>query len=330
MKKTVKFIVDEVDEGQRLDKFLSSKLSDYSRNVVQKFIKESFVFDAKNQPVINQKLIVNIGDEFFVNIPDINKNDSVMEAENIPLDILYEDEYLLVVNKPAGMVVHKGAGVSKGTLVNALLYHTNNKLSSIGENVGRQGIVHRLDKETSGLMIVCKNDKAHLILANDFANHNVKRSYYTIVAGILNPLSGVIDKNISRNPYLRQEMKIAKDGGKVAITNYETIKVFTGAKYKPISLVKCVLETGRTHQIRVHLSSQGNFVLGDKVYGNMQKFLTKIENQEVKNFLKNINRQLLHSKTLSFTHPVTKEIMKFETKLPKDMQEVVDFFENQI
>ena len=330
MIKKLNFIVGELDAGQRLDKFLSSKVPDYSRNMIQKFIADGCVFDCKNQLVQNQKLIVNVGDEFFLNIPETEDNNSVMEAENIPLDILYEDEYLLVINKPAGMVVHKGAGVLSGTLVNALLYYTNNTLSSIGADVGRPGIVHRLDKETSGLMIACKNDKAHLILANDFANHSVKRSYYAIVAGILNPLSGVINKNIVRNPYSRQEMKVAKDSGKPAITNYETIKVFTGAKYKPISLVKCVLETGRTHQIRVHLSDQGNFVLGDKVYGNMQKFLTKIENVEVRNILKNINRQLLHSKTLAFTHPITKEVLKFETKLPLDMQQVINFFECEV
>ncbi len=327
MSKIVNLIVDDSGVGLRLDKFLSSNLPDYSRVKIQKFISDGLVLCSSGIVCNDKNLIVKLNDKFTVNIPN-NKIDLLPKAVDIPLDIVYEDDDIIILNKAAGMVVHSGAGTDDNTLVNALLSHTSGRLSSIGADTGRAGIVHRLDKDTSGLMMVCETDKAHLIMAKQFAEHSVKRDYYALVFGIPNPISGRIEKNIMRNPYKRQEMKAVVSGGKNAITNYEVIKVFSGAKFKPVSLVKCVLETGRTHQIRVHMSSIGTPILGDKVYGNMQKYVTQIENQSVRDLFKSIDRQMLHSKNIEFIHPITLQKMKFESKLPDDMQKIINFFED--
>lgn len=328
MEKTFNLVVDEGEKGLRLDKWLASKIEGCSRVKIQKLIKSGFVLDANDEIVADQKLAVNVGDEYSVRIPE-DEVVSSAKPENIPLDILYEDDDIIVVNKPAGMVVHQGAGVSSGTLVNALLYHCNGHLSSIGAEAGRQGIVHRLDKDTSGAMLACKTDVAHLEMYKQFANHSVKREYYALLWGIPNPVSGRIEKNIARNPHSRQEMTVVVDGGKPAITNYETLTVFSGSKFKPLALVKCVLETGRTHQIRVHMASIGTPILGDVVYGNPSRHITQVENEDVRSLLMGISRQMLHSKNIEFIHPITKEKMKFETKLPEDMQKVINFFKGE-
>ena len=325
MQKTLNFIVDEKDKGIRLDKWLASLVDDLSRVKIQKLIKSGFVLDGNDNVVADQNLSIDVGEEYILNIPE-NDDNCVVEPQNIPLDILYEDDDIIIINKPVGMVVHRGAGVNSGTLVNALMYHCNGKLSSIGIDVGRQGIVHRLDKDTSGAMMACKTDKAHLEMYKQFANHSVKREYYALLWGMPNPISGKIEKNIARNPRARQEMTVVVDGGKTAITNYETLEVFSGAKFKPLSLVKCQLETGRTHQIRVHMASIGSPILGDSVYGNPSKHITQIEDEEVRNLVRNISRQMLHSKNIEFEHPITKKKMKFETSLPDDMKMIIDFF----
>ena len=189
--------------------------------------------------------------------------------------------------------------------------------------------MHRLDKDTSGAMMACKTDKAHLEMYKQFANHSVKREYYSILWGMPNPVSGRIEKNIARNPRARQEMTVVVDGGKPAITNYETLEVFSGAKFKPLSLVKCQLETGRTHQIRVHMASLGVPILGDSVYGNPSRHITQIEDEEVRNLVRNVSRQMLHSKNIEFVHPITKQKMKFSTSLPQDMKDIIDFFKGE-
>ncbi len=326
MSKSLKFIVSEEFNNTRLDKYLSSNITECSRTKIQSLIKSGSVFDKNNNTITNQKIFVNTGDELIINIP--SDTPSIISPENIPLNIVYEDEFLIIINKPAGMVVHEGAGIKNGTLVNALLYHTKGNLSSIGSDVGRSGIVHRLDKDTSGLMVACKTDSCHIAMTEMFASHSIKREYYTLVWGIINPIAGRIEKNIVRNPYKRQEMKVSDSSGKTAITNYETLRVFSGYKFKPISLIKCTLETGRTHQIRVHMNYIGNPILGDSVYCNTQKYLTQIENIEVKNILKNIKRQMLHSKTIEFIHPITNQNLKFTSKLPSDIEEIISFFDS--
>ncbi len=328
MENTFHLKVEDSFEKFRLDKWLSLQLPDISRSKIQKLIKQGCVLDFNDEVVADQNFLIQSGDEYTLVIKEENNNIQVM-PENIPLDVLYEDDDIIVVNKPAGMVVHRGAGVNSGTLVNALLYHCNGKLSSIGAEVGRQGIVHRLDKDTSGAMMACKTDRAHLEMYKQFAKHEVKREYYAILWGMPNPLKGRIEKNIARNPKSRQEMKVVVDSGKPAITNYETLEVFSGAKFKPLSLVKCQLETGRTHQIRVHMASIGVPILGDSVYGNPSKHITQIENEDVRTLIKGISRQMLHSKNIEFLHPITNEKMKFSTDLPSDMQSVIDFFKGE-
>ncbi|MBR1544444.1 MAG: RluA family pseudouridine synthase [Alphaproteobacteria bacterium] len=327
MSNILNFEVSEEFNGVRLDKWLATVMPDFSRSKIQQFIKNGCI--TKNgTPVESQRIDVATGDVYCVNVPE-EQVEVTLKPENIPLDILYEDDDIIVINKPAGMVVHQGAGVNSGTLVNALLYHCNGKLSNAGGDVGRQGIVHRLDKDTSGAMMACKTDKAYRIMQKQFADHSVKREYYALLWGMPNPISGRIEKNIGRNPHSRQEMTVVIDGGKTAITNYETLEVFSGAKFKPLALVKCLLETGRTHQIRVHMSSIGTPILGDSVYGNPARHITQVENEEVRTLLLGIKRQMLHSKNIEFTHPITGEKMKFETKLPSDMQEIIDFFRGE-
>ena len=325
MEKKFTFVVEKQFDGVRLDKWLSSVCVDFSRSKIQQLIEKGCL-KKENNIVSERRLEVHVNEEYQLIVLD-EKVDTFMKPENIPLDILYEDDDIIVINKPVGMVVHQGAGVNTGTLVNALLYHCGGKLSAEGSDIGRQGIVHRLDKDTSGAMMACKTDKAYMIMQKKFAEHLVKREYYALLWGIPNPISGRIEKNIARNPHSRQEMTVVVDGGKPAITNYETLRVFSGAKFKPLALVKCVLETGRTHQIRVHMASIGTPILGDSVYGNPSRHITQIENESVRNLIMGIDRQMLHSKNIEFDHPITGKHLKFETKLPDDMQRIIDFFD---
>ena len=232
--------------------------------------------------------------------------------EEIPLDIVYEDESLLVVNKPAGLVVHPGAGNWNHTLVNGLLAHCGSGLSGIG-GVRRPGIVHRIDKDTSGLLVVAKTDVAHLALAKQFEAHSIQREYQAFVWGRLNNEEGRIEGNIGRSTTNRQKMALVRTGGKTAVTHYKRLAVF-GSDL--VSHIKCVLETGRTHQIRVHLSSIHHPLVGDSVYGHAPKNAT--------DFLRFFPRQALHAGVLGFVHPVTQEQMLFEAPLPKDLSELLD------
>ena len=209
MSNILTFEVDEQFNGVRLDKWLATVMPDFSRSKIQQFIKNGFI-TKNDSPVESQRIDVATGEIYSVNVPE-EKVETSLKPENIPLDILYEDDDIIVINKPAGMVVHQGAGVDSGTLVNALLYHCNGKLSSVGSDVGRQGIVHRLDKDTSGAMMACKTDKAYSVMQKQFANHSVKREYYALLWGMPNPISGRIEKNIARNPHSRQEMTVVYD-----------------------------------------------------------------------------------------------------------------------
>ena len=258
---------------------------------------------------------VKIGDVFQVLIPPAAEAEPV--AEDIPLEIVYEDDDLLVVNKPAGMTVHPAAGVSRGTLVNALLFHCRDSLSGIG-GVKRPGIVHRIDRETSGLLVVAKNDNAHRFLSEQFAEHSIERTYYAVVYGVPNPLAGRIDGNIGRSSADRKKMALVASGGKPAVTHYKTLQVFKNA----VSLVQCNLETGRTHQIRVHLTSVGNALIGDKVYVKNHKTAVNLP-QNLKNYVNDFPRQALHAKSLGFVHPRTQKFMQFDSELPSDMAELV-------
>lgn len=303
------------DKNLRLDKFLAQNLPDFSRSQLQRLIAEGNVL--QDDIVISDNAYkVKTGDVFQISVPPAAEAEP--PAEDIPLNIVYEDEDLLVVNKPAGMTVHPAAGVSRGTLVNALLYHCRNSLSGIG-GIKRPGIVHRIDRETSGLLVVAKNDAAHRFLSEQFAEHSIERTYLAVVYGVLQPLNGRIEGNIGRSPADRKKMSVVQNGGKFAATNYKTLQIFK----KAASLVQCNLETGRTHQIRVHLTSVGSPLIGDSVYVKNRKTAVSLPS-ELKKYVNDFPRQALHAKSLGFIHPRMKNFMQFDSELPEDMKELLE------
>ena len=302
--------------GWRLDKFLAMVLPEISRARLQQLIKQGFVTKGEDT-VQDSSFKIHTGEAYTLSVPPPEEADP--EPENIPLEIVYEDEDLLVVNKPAGMTVHPAPGAYHGTLVNALLYHCQGQLSGIG-GVKRPGIVHRIDKETSGLLVVAKNDMTHKALTEQFSIHSIERTYLAFIYGVLNPLQGVVDAPIGRSPYDRKKMAITAKGGKRAVTHYETLKVCG----KAASLVKCQLETGRTHQIRVHLSSLGTNLIGDKVYVKAKKSQILGLSADLKEYVNNFPRQALHAQTLGFIHPRTQKMMQFSSVLPDDLRELAE------
>ncbi len=289
----MEIIVDE--ENVRIDKYLASK-TDYSRETITKMLAEEYIL--VNGKSIKASYKVKVGDVIL--IKDGFVKEMSLKATKMDIDIVYEDEYLMVINKDSGVVVHPGAGNSNDTLVNGLLYY--NKTLSKGEEF-RPGIVHRLDKDTSGLMIIAKDDKAHELLADDFKNKRIHREYIALLDGVFPQKKAIIDAPIGRSKQYFDKMEVCKDGKK-AITNLEVIK-----KYKDYTLVKLVLETGRTHQIRVHLAYIGYPVHNDPVYSN--KVCTDFG-------------QFLHSAYLKFKHPITGEVLEFNSKLPEEFQTFID------
>ena len=296
----------ENEEGDRIDRYLAEEMPERSRSYLQKLIKEQYI-KVNNKPVkANYRLV--LGDRVEVCIPEAKEPD--IEPENIPLDILYEDEDVIVVNKAKGVVVHPAPGNYTGTLVNGILYHCSD-LSGIN-GVIRPGIVHRIDKDTSGILVIAKNDEAHNKLAIQFKDHSIKREYYALVEGKFSNTNGTIDKPLGRDKKERIKMAINEEG-KRAVTHYEVLEQYD----KGVSLVKCTLETGRTHQIRVHMASIGHPLVGDLVYGyKRQKF--------------NIEGQALHAKTLGFIHPRTNEYIEFTSELPKYFKELLEKLKNNV
>ncbi|MBQ9270915.1 MAG: RluA family pseudouridine synthase [Alphaproteobacteria bacterium] len=310
-------ITPEVTESEvktRLDKFLVAKLPNFSRAQIQRLIENGNVL-CEDVIMPNNAYKVRAGDSFIITLPPPLEAET--QPEDIALDIVYEDNDLVVVNKPAGMTVHPAAGAYNGTLVNALLFHCRDNLSGIG-GVKRPGIVHRIDRETSGLLVVAKNDTAHRFLSEQFSEHSIERTYFAVVYGIPSPLVGRIEGNIGRSKFDRKKMALVESGGKFAATNYKTLQVFGRAA----ALVQCNLETGRTHQIRVHFSSHGNALVGDKVYVKNKKSEIALPT-EIKSYVNNFPRQALHAKSLGFIHPRTKHFMQFDSALPADMSELV-------
>lgn len=307
--------VDEMASGQRLDKYIADNFPDFSRAQAQRLIEEACVF-IQDVPVTDKNYKTRIGELYRVYIPPLKE--AIPLAENIPLDILYEDSDVIVVNKPAGMTVHPAAGVSSGTLVNALLYHCHGSLSGIG-GVARPGIVHRIDRNTSGILVVAKNDTAHRFLAEQFSFHSVERTYYAVVYGVPKPSSGTICGNIARSPYDRKKMAIVSSGGKKAVTHYSIVEQYKNAA----ALVECHLETGRTHQIRVHLSSIGCHLIGDDVYVQTKKTSVSLP-LKIKLYVNSFPRQALHAYSLGFVHPRTHQFMSFSSDFPEDMKELIN------
>lgn len=292
-------IIDALDAGQRIDKYLAKQHDSMTRSYIQKLIKEDDIFVNEKPIKANYKLAV--GDSIIFSIPDPVTLDVL--PEDIPLSILYEDEHLIVIDKPKNMVVHPAPGHSSGTVVNALLYHCKDNLSGIN-GIMRPGIVHRIDKNTTGAIVICKNDIAHQSLALQLKEHTITRSYEAIVYNHFMDTDGLIDAPIGRHPIDRKKMAINYKNGKEAVTHYHVIENLN----QNFCHIKCQLETGRTHQIRVHMASLNHPILGDDVYGPVKsKF--------------HLSGQTLHAKVLGFRHPITEEYMEFESPLP-------EYFEN--
>lgn len=285
----------------RLDSGVAKIFSDLTRSYAKKLIEDGAVLVNGKTEKASYKLCE--GDKLTVNMP--KTQNLQVKPEKIPLDIVYEDDYLMVVNKPAGMVVHPAAGNYAGTLVNALLHHCGGSLSAIN-GVLRPGIVHRLDKDTTGLLIVAKGDRAHLSLSSQLKSRALKRSYLALVHNNITKDSGTINKMIARSPNDRKKMAVVNTGGREAVTHFCVVERF--GRY---TLVRCSLETGRTHQIRVHMRHMGHPVVGDKVYG--------VKNEEF-----NLKGQLLHAETIGFIHPETKEHMEFSAPLPESFVKVLE------
>lgn len=296
-------IVTSEDINKRIDKYLVEK-TEYTRSKIQKMIDNGNVLvndkEVKASYILKENDYITL--EEYEEVVDI-------EPEDIPLDIYYEDDDLIVVNKPSGMVVHPAPGHYSNTLVNALMYHTNN-LSTINTNI-RPGIVHRIDADTSGLLLVAKNDKTHNALANAIQKKEVKREYIALVEGIINEDTATIDAPIGRDKNNRKKMTVTGENSKEAVTHIKVLE-----RYKTSTLIRCILETGRTHQIRVHLSYINHPVVNDPVYG-------------YKHLIDKDFGQMLHAEKLSFVHPTTKEYMTFTSPLPKRFEEILEIYKNK-
>jgi 23S rRNA pseudouridine1911/1915/1917 synthase len=305
------------NDGQRLDAFVAATVPELTRSAVQRLIEQGQVLlDGK---VVKASYKLSAGEQVAVTIPPPEPATAV--AEDIELDILFEDADVVVVNKAAGMTVHPGAGVNSGTLVNALLGHCTD-LSGIGGEV-RPGIVHRIDKDTTGILVAAKNDAAHEGLARQFSEHTVKRVYHALIFGSPKTDKGKIEGIIGRHPVDRKKMSGKARHGRHAVTHWQVI-----ARYPEVTLLKLRLETGRTHQIRVHLSEAGYPLLGDSVYGGDAR-LGNVKDAKLKALIRALGRQALHAKVLGFIHPAKREYIEFTTDLPEDMQRIIDYLEKE-
>ncbi len=317
---SLSFIVEEQHEGQRADKVLSSLCSDLSRARLQGLIAQGEVM-LDGEVLKQTSLKLKSGQVLDVFIPEAKPCEP--EAEDIPLDILYEDDDVIVINKAVGMVVHPGAGNWSGTLVNALLYHCGDSLSGIG-GVVRPGIVHRLDKDTSGVMVAAKNDHAHQHLSAQLSDRSLSRVYHALVLGVPMPIKGTIDRGIGRHKHNRLKMSVMSSTPREARTHYKVLKSFGEA----CSLVECTLESGRTHQIRVHMEDLGHCILGDALYGAQPTQIRSLFKKsgyspEIINSILSIDRQMLHARHIHFVHPVTQEDHFYGSELALDFEKIV-------
>ena len=297
---TLNFNITEENNNIRIDRYLAEQCPDLSR-YIQKLVKDGAVFVNNRQVKANYK--VQPQDQVILTIPDMQVPDIL--PENIPLDILYEDQWLLVVNKPKDMVVHPSAGHMEGTLVNAVMAHCGEHLSGIN-GVLRPGIVHRIDKDTTGALLICKDDTVHRDLAEQLKVHSIKRRYRAIVQGNLKEDQGTVDAPVGRHPTDRKKMAVNYKNGKEAVTHYQVLERFGNATY-----IECRLETGRTHQIRVHMASLGHPLLGDTIYGSSKNPY-------------HLQGQALHAMILGFIHPITREYLEFQAPLPEYFIKLLD------
>ena len=323
MNNSMKFLVKKKDDSKRLDIFLSEKIDYLTRSNIKKIIESS---NAKINKKVTESPSKKVKSNDTIVVKLLIKNPDKLVPKKIKLDVRFEDEDILIINKPKGMVVHPGAANYENTLVNALLYKYKNKLSNINGEL-RPGIVHRIDKETSGLLVIAKNNLSHSKLGKQFSEHSIRRKYLCLVWGVIRPLQGRIETLISRNKKNRQLMMVSDFNGKNAITNYKTIKVFNIKDIPKISLIECELETGRTHQIRVHMKYKGSSLLGDNQYGKKNIKFKKVNEDFLKN-LSILNGQALHAKSLGFMHPSKNKWVNFESELPNDFKKLLDLLKN--
>ena len=323
MKKSIKLIAQPEDNNLRVDVFINKKESSLSRTRIKNLILNKKLH-------LNDKVIkspshkVLYKDKINLEIPEPKK--ASIKPFNFKLNIIHEDDDLLIIDKPAGIIMHPGAGNYDNTIVNALMHYCKGSLSNIGDEL-RPGIVHRIDKDTSGLIVVAKNNATHENLSKQFNEHTIHRIYQLMVWGKLRPQSGKIETLITRSSRNRQLMEVGITKGKKAITNYKTLEVFENDKTPTLSLIKCKLETGRTHQIRVHMSYKGNNILGDSKYKKKIKKLKNIDPDLEKSLLK-LNRQFLHAKTLGFIHPKSGKELEFSSILPQDLENILKMLRN--
>ena len=323
MEKKISLIAEEKDKNLRVDIFINKKQNDISRTRVKKLILNEKL-KLNNKIIIDPSKKISVGDILNLSIPEPKK--ASLKPYKYKLDIVYEDNDLIILNKPAGIVMHPGAGNFDNTIVNALINYDTASLSNIGDEL-RPGIVHRIDKNTSGLVVIAKNNKTHEHLSVQFREHSIKRIYQLLIWGKIRPSTGRVETYITRSSKNRQLMEVSNSKGKKAITNYKTIEIFEN-KYTPtLSLLECKLETGRTHQIRVHMNYLGNSIVGDEKY---KKKFKKIKNIDpiLEKSLTNLNRQFLHAKTIGFIHPKKNKEMIFDSILPKELEKILKMLRN--
>ena len=323
MEKNINFIVKVEENNSRIDILINQRENLISRTRIKNLIlKDKLTLN--NLIINNPSKKVNTGDNinFIIPKPEVTS----LKPFNYKLDIVYEDEELMVINKPANITMHPGAGNYDKTIVNALIHYDKNSLSNIGDEL-RPGIVHRIDKNTSGLILIAKNNQAHENLSNQFSKHTILREYQLLIWGKLRPSNGKIITFLTRSSRNRQLMEVSHSKGKRAITNYKTIEIFENEKIPTLSLVECKLETGRTHQIRVHMNYRGNSIVGDDKYKKKYKKLKNID-LKIHSLITNLSRQFLHAKTLGFMHPKKNKKMFFSSNLPPELNNILEMLRN--
>ena len=318
MKKKINLIVEEQDKNLRVDVFINKKEKSISRTRVKNLILDKQL-NLNDRIMMDPSKKINPGDNIDLIIPEPKK--ASLKPYKFELDIVYEDKDLIVLNKPSGIVMHPGAGNFDNTIVNALINYDKNSLSNIGDEL-RPGIVHRIDKNTSGLVVIAKNNQTHESLSIQFSKHSITRIYQLLIWGKIRPSKGRIETLISRSSKNRQMMEVSNSKGKKAITNYKTIELFENKNTPTLSLLECKLETGRTHQIRVHMNYLGNSIVGDDKYKKKFKKISNID-PLLENYLMNLNRQFLHAKTIGFIHPKKNKEMIFNSILPQELEIII-------